>query len=256
MGSSPSSVLYDPFSMHFSDHYVLCDQILGKGCYGEVKAGRLRPTSYASNYDLESPPSLDDGRIDQNEILTRVEARMRLGRTDHGTRSCFRGGSAAMAGVRAPFAVKLLRRKLLNKEASELDEVNRQIAQIEAVLKCSTSDDVAEKLLRQEQSLRKRRFKLQKASRKIVSRERVMEELLILSRCRTHSHIVDFIEAFESDDLVHMVFERAYGDVFARWSGKAPEVVCRKWATQLLDALEFLREMTVAHRDIKPKTEN
>jgi len=411
--SSKKSSAYDPFSLVFQDHYVLNAKVLGRGCYGEVKAGRLRHNDLQSKIsgrqaqnlytvNAVAPPREDesprkDGVIDPMSLKQRLENRMRTSCAETDGHSFLCG---PMRMSTEPFAVKLLKRRLLDKEVLELEDVQSMIDELQGrLLSCTapraplatldyedrtslSRDDTGvakvaktvgndETMGREERKkgeeggdcseattaytrsiskgskssngsridmernetkkvqadqeseaskgsrsgingttstkaskkssirksrtthepastafsnsmpdnvglrwrtednelitqsikhqlglLRKRRAKLLKETRKLVSRERVVEELTILSEC-THKHIVRLVEAFESRDFVHIVYERAFGDAFSRVcackKSRVPESVCKKWTRQLLEAAQYLNQSLVIHRDIKPE---
>lgn len=85
--------------------------------------------------------------------------------------------------------------------------------------------------------------------------EAVMHEAAILDSLH-HRHIVQFIDFFEEDDAFYLVKERMRGgDLYDRLSleKKYTETRAREIARVLLEAVAYLHDERVAHRDIKPQ---
>lgn len=85
--------------------------------------------------------------------------------------------------------------------------------------------------------------------------EAVMHEAAILDSLH-HKHIVRFIDFFEEDDAFYLVKERTYGgDLYDRLAleKKYTESRAREISRILLEAVAFLHDERVAHRDLKPQ---
>ena len=83
--------------------------------------------------------------------------------------------------------------------------------------------------------------------------ERVRRECDIHSRL-SHPNIVELYEIFESKDEVCLVLEYLTGgDLFDRIvkNGRMPEDQARPYARALFDAVHYLHELGIAHRDLK-----
>ena len=70
----------------------------------------------------------------------------------------------------------------------------------------------------------------------------------------SHPYIVRYIDSFEENDVIYLVIEYINGkDLKTLFdSNPAPESYVRNYCEQLLDALEYLHNQNIIHRDIKP----
>ncbi|CAH1792150.1 unnamed protein product [Owenia fusiformis] len=69
-----------------------------------------------------------------------------------------------------------------------------------------------------------------------------------------HAHIVKLIECFEDEQRIYMVHEYADGGDVLRYvqtAGALNETMAQKWTGQIIDAVRYLHEKNVAHRDLK-----
>jgi len=85
--------------------------------------------------------------------------------------------------------------------------------------------------------------------------EAVLHEAAILSSLN-HKYVVKFVEFFEEEDAFYLVTERMYGgDLFDRMirQTKYTERDARVLARALLEAVAYMHEQRVAHRDLKPQ---
>lgn len=83
----------------------------------------------------------------------------------------------------------------------------------------------------------------------------VYDELEMLQRLK-HSHIVKFVDWFESRDKYYIVTELATGgELFDRIceQGKFTEKDASQTIRQVLDAVNYLHQNSVVHRDLKPE---
>lgn len=166
MGSqfSSTSPHYDPLSLVFQDHYILNPKVLGTGCYGEVKAGRLKHSQFELKKEecvrMEEVPiapselNLDNsGKCNARDpgedrisgamsLNQRLENRMRtsLHVEDKRRRRVLCGSIGLKKVKKEPFAVKILKRRLLDEEVAELENVQKEIDESqEWLLQCQTS---------------------------------------------------------------------------------------------------------------------
>ena len=85
------------------------------------------------------------------------------------------------------------------------------------------------------------------------SSERIFTEIGILRRMN-HRNIVNFIEIFQNPKYIFIVLEYANGgDLlnYLKTKGKFKESEYRKILQQIIDALEYIHEHRILHRDIK-----
>jgi serine/threonine protein kinase len=85
--------------------------------------------------------------------------------------------------------------------------------------------------------------------------EAVLHEAAILDSLN-HKNVVKFIDFFEEDDNFYLVTERMYGgDLFDRMIQKKhyTEKDARDLARVLLQAVSYLHDQRIAHRDLKPQ---
>lgn len=84
--------------------------------------------------------------------------------------------------------------------------------------------------------------------------EKLKVEARIL-KTLSHPHIVQYIDSFEEKNVFYMVIEYINGmDLKTLFmNNPATEFQAKKYCTQLLDALEYLHNRNIIHRDIKPR---
>ena len=84
--------------------------------------------------------------------------------------------------------------------------------------------------------------------------EKLKVEARIL-KTLSHPHIVRYIDSFEENNVFYMVIEYINGkDVKTLFNSKpAPGSLVKNYCGQLLDALEYLHNRNIIHRDIKPR---
>ena len=88
----------------------------------------------------------------------------------------------------------------------------------------------------------------------LVKVEKLKVEASIL-RTLSHPHIVRYIDSFEENSVFYMVIEYVNGkDMKTLFDNRpATESQVKNYCGQLLDALEFLHNQNIIHRDIKPR---
>nr|CAD56895.1 R166.5-like protein [Meloidogyne artiellia] len=88
------------------------------------------------------------------------------------------------------------------------------------------------------------------------TRSRIMREVQIFKLCRNHPNIVQLIEWFEDDSSFYMVFEKMRGGPLLNhiqrkvcFTEQEASLVTR----DIANALKFLHDRGIAHRDVKPE---
>lgn len=88
---------------------------------------------------------------------------------------------------------------------------------------------------------------------KEVDRREIMVEALVLDRCRSHPHCVQFVDLFERDSKPHFVFLDAGKELTHMIAGTVTNVVhIRTLARHMNHALGHLHGMSLMHCDLKP----
>lgn len=87
---------------------------------------------------------------------------------------------------------------------------------------------------------------------KDAEHKEILAEAIILDRCRSHPHLVQFIDIFEKDSKQYFVFEHA-GLALSHMLDPLPGVaLVRSMVRQVNEALSFLHGMSIIHCDLKP----
>jgi MAP kinase interacting serine/threonine kinase len=88
------------------------------------------------------------------------------------------------------------------------------------------------------------------------TRSRIMREVQIFKLCRNHPNIVQLVEWFEDDHSFYMVFEKMRGGPLLNhiqrkvcFTEQEASLVTR----DIANALKFLHDRGIAHRDVKPE---
>uniref|UniRef100_A0A914LRY1 Protein kinase domain-containing protein n=1 Tax=Meloidogyne incognita TaxID=6306 RepID=A0A914LRY1_MELIC len=88
------------------------------------------------------------------------------------------------------------------------------------------------------------------------TRSRIMREVQIFKLCRNHPNIVQLVEWFEDDSSFYMVFEKMRGGPLLNhiqrkvcFTEQEASLVTR----DIANALKFLHDRGIAHRDVKPE---
>lgn len=87
------------------------------------------------------------------------------------------------------------------------------------------------------------------------SRQRCLNEVELFFKCRSNKHIIRVEETFDEEDAFFIIFEKVHGgplmNAIARCQTIAEKEVVQV-VKELADAIAFLHNINIAHRDLKP----
>ncbi|POM77247.1 CAMK protein kinase [Phytophthora palmivora] len=100
--------------------------------------------------------------------------------------------------------------------------------------------------------------RLDKAQQRLINDDPVQweREVALLRRCASHPNVVALHDVMETPEFVYIIMELAEGgELFQALidEGAYSEWDARRFITDLLQALHFLHELGIAHRDVKPE---
>ncbi|ETO69132.1 CAMK protein kinase [Phytophthora nicotianae P1976] len=100
--------------------------------------------------------------------------------------------------------------------------------------------------------------RLDKAKQQLINEDPVQweREVALLRRCASHPNVVALHDVMETREFVYIVMELAEGgELFQALidEGAYSEWDARRFIADLLEALRFLHELGIAHRDVKPE---
>ncbi|RLN06064.1 hypothetical protein BBJ28_00017164 [Nothophytophthora sp. Chile5] len=100
--------------------------------------------------------------------------------------------------------------------------------------------------------------RLDKAQQRLADADPVQweREVALLRRCASHPNVIALHDVMETPDFVYIITELAEGgELFQALidEGAYSEWDARRFVAGLLEALRFLHELGIAHRDVKPE---
>ncbi|KAG3034129.1 hypothetical protein JG687_00000586 [Phytophthora cactorum] len=100
--------------------------------------------------------------------------------------------------------------------------------------------------------------RLDKAQQQLINDDPVQweREVALLRRCASHPNVVALHDVMETPEFVYIIMELAEGgELFQALidEGAYSEWDARRFIADLLEALRFLHELGIAHRDVKPE---
>eukprot|EP00644_Phytophthora_capsici_P010891 jgi/Phyca11/542539/estExt2_Genewise1Plus.C_PHYCAscaffold_90481 len=100
--------------------------------------------------------------------------------------------------------------------------------------------------------------RLDKAQQRLLDGDPVQweREVALLRRCASHPNVVALHDVIETSEFVYIIMELAQGgELFQALidEGAYSEWDARRFIADLLEALRFLHELGIAHRDVKPE---
>lgn len=83
--------------------------------------------------------------------------------------------------------------------------------------------------------------------------QRIYDEISLVSKLE-HPHVARLRESLEDDNRFYMILEYCSGGDLSQLikHGKIDENDARRYMQQLVDALQYLKRINIAHRDLKP----
>lgn len=87
------------------------------------------------------------------------------------------------------------------------------------------------------------------------SKQRCLNEVELFFKCRSNRHIIKVEETFDEEEAFYIIFEKVHGgpliSAIARCKSLAEREVVAV-VKELADAISFLHNINIAHRDLKP----
>ncbi|KAA0200300.1 hypothetical protein HAZT_HAZT010289 [Hyalella azteca] len=87
------------------------------------------------------------------------------------------------------------------------------------------------------------------------SRQRCLNEVELFFKCRSNKHIIRVEETFDEEDAFYIIFEKVHGGPLMNAIARCETITEREVVQvvqQLADAIAFLHNINIAHRDLKP----